>query len=210
MGGDDGPRTIIDGSLVAARHLQIGLLLGRRQCPDRTRAVAPSGRARARHPDPPHAGTRRDGGAGVSGAAPKAPRVDPGRGRGGARRTGGRPLLRRPHRGLGDGCGRRVRPAGGHRPSRARHHHPDASEAGRAARFGRNGGVPSAASRPVRDDGRGVFPTRVRPSGSARRPPLGRRRGGQGQRADPRRAPAAEGRPDQLRRQRRRPRRLCR
>ena len=27
MGGDEGPRTIIDGSLVAARHLQIGLLL---------------------------------------------------------------------------------------------------------------------------------------------------------------------------------------
>ncbi len=27
MGGDDGPRAIIDGSLVAARHLQIGLLL---------------------------------------------------------------------------------------------------------------------------------------------------------------------------------------
>src|SRR6476469_3572488 len=27
MGGDDGPGTIIDGSLVAARHLQIGLLL---------------------------------------------------------------------------------------------------------------------------------------------------------------------------------------
>jgi glycerol-3-phosphate acyltransferase PlsX len=27
MGGDDGPRSIIDGSLVAARHLQIGLLL---------------------------------------------------------------------------------------------------------------------------------------------------------------------------------------
>jgi glycerol-3-phosphate acyltransferase PlsX len=27
MGGDDGPRTIVDGSLVAARHLQIGLLL---------------------------------------------------------------------------------------------------------------------------------------------------------------------------------------
>jgi glycerol-3-phosphate acyltransferase PlsX len=27
MGGDDGPRSIVDGSLVAARHLQIGLLL---------------------------------------------------------------------------------------------------------------------------------------------------------------------------------------
>ncbi len=27
MGGDDGPRSIIDGALVAARHLQIGLLL---------------------------------------------------------------------------------------------------------------------------------------------------------------------------------------
>ena len=27
MGGDDGPGTIIDGALVAARHLQIGLLL---------------------------------------------------------------------------------------------------------------------------------------------------------------------------------------
>src|SRR5689334_24223393 len=27
MGGDEGPGTIIDGSLVAARHLQIGLLL---------------------------------------------------------------------------------------------------------------------------------------------------------------------------------------
>ncbi len=27
MGGDEGPRTIVDGSLVAARHLQIGLLL---------------------------------------------------------------------------------------------------------------------------------------------------------------------------------------
>jgi glycerol-3-phosphate acyltransferase PlsX len=27
MGGDDGPRTIVDGALVAARHLQIGLLL---------------------------------------------------------------------------------------------------------------------------------------------------------------------------------------
>lgn len=27
MGGDDGPRTIIDGALVAARHLQVGLLL---------------------------------------------------------------------------------------------------------------------------------------------------------------------------------------
>ena len=27
MGGDDGPGAIIDGALVAARHLQIGLLL---------------------------------------------------------------------------------------------------------------------------------------------------------------------------------------
>src|SRR5689334_4825467 len=27
MGGDDGPGTIVDGALVAARHLQIGLLL---------------------------------------------------------------------------------------------------------------------------------------------------------------------------------------
>src|SRR6476659_839074 len=27
MGGDDGPRSIVDGALVAARHLQIGLLL---------------------------------------------------------------------------------------------------------------------------------------------------------------------------------------
>src|SRR4029450_8893267 len=27
MGGDEGPGTIMDGSLVAARHLQIGLLL---------------------------------------------------------------------------------------------------------------------------------------------------------------------------------------
>ena len=27
MGGDDGPGTILDGALVAARHLQIGLLL---------------------------------------------------------------------------------------------------------------------------------------------------------------------------------------
>ena len=27
MGGDDGPGAILDGALVAARHLQIGLLL---------------------------------------------------------------------------------------------------------------------------------------------------------------------------------------
>ena len=27
MGGDDGPGTIVDGALVAARHLQVGLLL---------------------------------------------------------------------------------------------------------------------------------------------------------------------------------------
>jgi phosphate acyltransferase len=42
MGGDDGPRSIIDGALVAARHLQVGLLL--------VGAAAEIERELARHP----------------------------------------------------------------------------------------------------------------------------------------------------------------
>src|SRR5215210_1306734 len=46
MGGDDGPGSIIDGALVAARHLQIGLLLaGNRQSIERELARHPAARA---------------------------------------------------------------------------------------------------------------------------------------------------------------------
>ena len=38
MGGDHGPGSIIDGALVAARHLQIGLLLVGARAVDRRRA----------------------------------------------------------------------------------------------------------------------------------------------------------------------------
>ena len=45
MGGDDGPGTIVDGSLVAARHLQIGLLLaGDRRLIERELARHPGAR----------------------------------------------------------------------------------------------------------------------------------------------------------------------
>src|SRR5688572_25772314 len=45
MGGDDGPKTIVDGSLVAARHLQIGLLLaGNRTLIERELARHPAAR----------------------------------------------------------------------------------------------------------------------------------------------------------------------
>ena len=40
MGGDDAPAAIIDGALVAARHLQVGLLLVGAATLDRARAVA--------------------------------------------------------------------------------------------------------------------------------------------------------------------------
>ncbi len=46
MGGDDGPGTIVDGALVAARHLQIGLLLaGERLLIERELARHPAARA---------------------------------------------------------------------------------------------------------------------------------------------------------------------
>ena len=42
MGGDDAPGSIVDGALVAARHLQIGLLLvGERQAIERELARHP-------------------------------------------------------------------------------------------------------------------------------------------------------------------------
>ena len=45
MGGDEGPKTIVDGSLVAARHLQIGLLLaGDRALIERELARHPAAR----------------------------------------------------------------------------------------------------------------------------------------------------------------------
>ena len=51
MGGDHGPGSIIDGALVAARHLQIGLLLVGARAVDRRELRAASRRRGARHRD---------------------------------------------------------------------------------------------------------------------------------------------------------------
>ena len=128
MGGDAGPSVIVDGALVAARHLQVGLLL--------VGDAAAIESELARHPvaslfrridvqiiDAPDrvemsesAGAR---------AAPEAARVDQGRRRSGPRRPGRRAVQRRPYRRVGDGRARGVRPPARRGSPGAGHHHPD-------------------------------------------------------------------------------------
>ena len=112
MGGDHGPGSIIDGALVAARHLQIGLLLVGARDGDRgasSRAIP--ARRRSTSQIARHARVDRDGRAGGGGAAAQAPRVDPARGGSGAERPRRCAVQRRAHGRVGDG-GARARSAG--------------------------------------------------------------------------------------------------
>ena len=112
MGGDHGPGSIVDGALVAARHLQIGLLLvgarggrssaelsrhpGARGARRRDRSTRPSAIEMA---ESPAAALRRKPRASIRVAAEAV-----------RERPRGRALQRRPHRRVGDG-GARARSA---------------------------------------------------------------------------------------------------
>ena len=167
MGGDDGPGTIIDGALVAARHLQIGLLLvGDRDVIERELSRHPrAGALDLQILDTPES-------IGMSESADTALRRKP---RASIRlaaeavRDGRRcgVFQRRSYRRISDGRARRVRPAARRRSSGAGDDHSDPTTAGRPARFRRDGRVPSAASGAVCDHGR--RPTRAWRSAAARR-----------------------------------------
>ena len=164
-----------------------------------------------RRPDHRRARARRDVGERRAGAAAQAARLDPRRRRSGARRPRRRAVQRRPHRRVGDGGARRVRPAARRRPSRAR---PRSSPRARAPAVLLDAGATVGCRPPhlVQFAVMGSAYARVALGlrAPARRPAVGRRGGEQGQRADARGASAAQGRADQLHRQRRRARRLRR
>ena len=213
MGGDAGPSVIVDGALVAARHLQVGLLL--------VGDAAAIEAELARHPvaslfrridvriihapdyigmsESPALALRRKPRASIKVAADA---VRDGAGR--------RALQRRPHRRLGHGRACSLRAAAGRRSSGSRHHHSDAALARRAPRRRRDCRLSSASPRAVRGDGIRVRERRARAAGAARRSAVRRGRGEQRQRSHARGPPAAEGCADQFHRQRGRPRRLFR
>ena len=209
MGGDDGPGAIIDGALVAARHLQIGLLLVGDRRGDRARALAASRRG-ARSTS--RSSTRRN----ASRWRSRRPRRC---GASRARRSASLPrrcatagpaaLFSAGHTGASvmAAHGAFGRLPGVDRPALATII-PDAPAAGRAARLRRDGRMPSAASVQFAVMGAAYARVALGCRVAAGRAAVGRRGREQGQRADARGAPAAEEPPDRLRRQRRRARRL--
>ena len=136
----------------------------------------------------------RDGGTGGRGAAPQAAGVDPRRRGGGARRARRRALQRRPHRRVGDGGARGVRPAAGRRSAGAGDDHPDAPRGRRCCSIRARR---SNAGRSISCSSRSWASAYARVALgcpiAARRAALGRRGREQGQRADARGAPAAQG-----------------
>ena len=210
MGGDDAPRHVVDGALAAARDVDLGVVL-----------VGPVARLEAelrRHPDVDRRRVRLVDAPDVvamdeSPAAAlrrKPRRVDPGRRRDGGARRGGGAVQRRPHRRDRDGGARRVRHAARRRSSGAGGDDSDPRPARGPARRRRQRRVPAAAPPAVRGDGQRLRAGRARHRDAARRAAVDRRGGDQGQRADARGAPAAEGVAAVVHRQRRGARRLPR
>ena len=210
MGGDHGPGSVIDGALVAARHLQIGLLLvGARAVVEaelrrhprrgvarhRDRSTRPNGsRWRSRRPRRCGASRRRR-----SASPPKRSQTGRADALFSAGHTGASVMAA--HAAFG-------RLPGVDRPALATIV-PTRGSAGGAARLRRHGRMPPAASGAVRACmGSAYARRRARLRVAARRAAVGRRGREQGQRADARGASAAEIRAGALRRQRRGARRV--
>ncbi len=99
-----GPSVIVDGALVAARHLQVGLLLvGAANAIEVELSRHPAARGSSTLEVDRRTRASRDGGVGRDRATAKAARLDSGGGRSRARRPRARALQRRPHRRVGDG-----------------------------------------------------------------------------------------------------------
>ena len=125
MGGDHAPRSIIDGALAAARHLDLGLMLAgpAEVDPRRARDDIPTPmQLNIRILDAPDVIGMAE--APVGGAAAQAARVDPRRGRVGRKRRGVGAGQRRAHRRNGAVGSRGVRHAAWCRSSGAGGDHP--------------------------------------------------------------------------------------
>ena len=143
MGGDHGPGSIIDGALVAARHLQIGLLLvGARGVVDAELRRHPGAAALdietldapewVEMAEPAAAALRRKPRASIRVAAEAV-----------RNRPCGRALQRRTHRRLGDRGARGIRAAAGRGSARAGDNRSDPRPAGGPARLRRDGRMPT-------------------------------------------------------------------